>query len=344
MRTVTARRDELPGRATLVDVANRAGVSPAAASLALRGRAGVAPATRERVVDVATQLGYRGRSSARTEQLTIGMLVKARPHDLDVANAFYGPVMAGVTGEAAACGVDVRLDAMPVDEHFEPTGVPRMVRSSDVDGLLVLGAYLTDASAAMLARLPLVLVDGYSESAGRFPTLVTDNLDGAERATRHLIGLGHRRIALAGSTPDAFPSIRERRLGYLAAVSAGGLTPVFVDGHHDTSDAVAQDVARALADDPTVTAVVAANDEVALGVLAALAGRVPQKVSLIGFDDIEASTKVRPRLSTVAVDKPAMGRLAVAMLLHRIRHPHDPAFTVMQPARLVIRDSVAPPP
>jgi DNA-binding LacI/PurR family transcriptional regulator len=351
MGVVTNGGDPLSGqdpgstdRVTLIDVATRAGVSPAAASLALRGRPGVAPATRDRVVRIAAQLGYRTRSVADSAaQLTIGLLMKAKPHELLEANAFYGPVIAGVSAEAAARGIDVRLDTMPVDEHFHPIDVPRLVQSPGIDGLLVLGAYLADKSATMLSQRPLVLVDGYSETPGRFATVVTDNVDGAGRATRRLIELGHRHIALVGTAPDAFPSIRERRQGYLAAIEAAGLQPVFVDGHHDEPDVVAAKLTVAVAESPGISAAVAANDEVALAVLAELGHRVPGELSLIGFDDIEAASMVRPRLDTVSVDKPAMGRLAVSMLMHRIRHPHDPAFVVMQPVRMVSRESAAPP-
>jgi len=88
---------------------------------------------------------------------------------------------------------------------------------------------------------------------------------------------------------------------------------------------------------------VSANDEVALAILAELGDRIPHDVSLVGFDDIEAASLVRQRLDTVSVDKLAMGRLAVSMLVHRMRHPHDPAFVAMQPARLVVRSSSAAP-
>lgn len=332
-------------RVTLNDVAAEAGVSAAAASIALRGRSGVAPATRQRVADAAAHLGYRSRtSSSREEQLTIGLLMKARRHEIDSTNAFYGPVMAGISAAAAALGIDVRLDALPVDEHFNPIAVPRLVDSPDVDGLLVLGAYLSDVSARMLGGRPLVLVDGYAESQAQFVTVVTDNLDGAQQATDRLIGLGHRRIVMAGSAPDTFPSILERREGYRRAMAAAGLEPLFVDGHHDEPSGVTARLIAELDRVPDITGVIAANDEVAVTILGELAPLVPSRLSMIGFDDIDAASKVRPRLDTVAVDKQSMGRLAVAMLVHRVSYPDDPAFTAVQPVRLVVRDSAGPPP
>ena len=327
-------------RVTLNDVAERAGVSAAAASLALRGLAGVGEDTRDRVARAATHLGYRARPGAeRRVGTTIGLLMKARREQMDETNAFYGPVVAGISAAAAGRGMDVRLDALMVDEHFNPIEVPRLVRSPDIAGLLVLGAFLSDASASLIGTRSTVLVDGYAETAGVFATVVTDNVDGASQATRRLIELGHRRIALAGTTADAFPSILERRQGYLTAMAAAGLDPIFVDGHHDEPDVVAAKLRAALVERPEITGVVAANDTVALAILADMPARVPDELSVVGFDDIEAASLVRPRLDTIAVDKPAMGRLAVSLLQHRIDHPDDPPFVAIQPVRLVVRQS-----
>lgn len=338
------RSDPSIGRVTLNDVAERSGVSSAAASLALRGLPGVATETRSRVISAAASLGYRTRApNDRPTRTTIGLLMKARAHEMDETNAFYGPVIAGISSAGARHGLDVRLDALMVDEHFHPIEVPRLVTSPDIDGLLVLGAYLSDASATMIGTRPMVLVDGYSETPGRFATVVTDNVRGASQATRHLLALGHRRIALVGTTSDAFPSILERRQGYLAAMAEAELDPLFVDGHHDECEGIAGDVRAALARWPDVTGLVAANDEIALALLGEIGVAVPEEVSIVGFDDIEASSLVRPRLDTVSVDKPAMGRLAVSLLLHLMEHPDDPPFVATQPARLVVRASTAAP-
>jgi LacI family transcriptional regulator len=328
-------------RATLTDVAERAGVSLAAASLALRGKPGVGDDTRRRVLDVANELDYRTRTGARAVN-SIGLLVKARPHDVAETNAFYGPVIAGITEACIARGIDVRLDAMPVDEHFNPIQVPRLVTSDEVRGLLVLGAYLSEQSARLLARRPVVLVDGYAADPFSFCTVVSDNTGGMATATNRLIELGHERIALVGTTPDAFPSIRERRQGYEAAMRAAGLEPRFVDGHHDAPDPCVTAAVASLGEPDPPTAFVGANDDVALNLLAELRDRVPQEVSVVGFDDVAAASFVRPRLDTVAIDKRAMGRLAVSLLRHRIAHIADPVFTVTQRAELVVRESSRP--
>jgi LacI family transcriptional regulator len=334
----------LTARVTLADVAEQAGVSLTAASLALRGKPGVGDDTRRRVTDVATSLGYRTRQPALAGgPATIGLLVKARLTDVGETNAFYGPVIAGISEACATEGIAVRLGHLSVDEHFDPVEAPRLLEDDDVHGLLVLGAFLSEQSGQMLGSRPVVLVDGYATDAGRFASVVSDNEGGVAAATARLIGLGHQRIAMVGTTPDAFPSIRERRTGYLRAVTEAGLEPIFVDGPHDDQAGATAAALRRLEQDPGITAVVAANDLVALGILAEHRDRVPRELSVVGFDDIDAASLVRPRLDTVAIDKPAMGRLAVSLLRHRMAHASDPAFTAIQRASLVVRESSAPP-
>jgi len=337
------------GRVTLDEVARRAGVSRAAASLAVRGRPGVGEDTRQRVVEVAGRLGYHGRPAPAPPAATgtVGLLVKGRPADDGHANAFYAPVIEGISRACADAGMDLRLDTLPVDDRQVPLATPRMLRAGDVDGLIVLGARLPMAVAERLASMPAVLVDAYvdgrPEGVPPLPSVLSDNAGGAAAVTRYLAGLGHRRIALVGSEPGSFPSIRDRRGGYAAAMADAGLAPLFVDGPHDDPLRCVGPVARLLARPDRPTAVVAANDAVALTLLSHLGIDVPGELSLAGFDDIEAGGLVRPRLTTVSVDKPSMGRTAVTLLRQRIAHPGDPSFTHVQHARVLVRESTAAP-
>lgn len=340
---------KVDARVTLSEVADRAGVSLAAASLALRGKPGVADDTRTRIASIAAELGYRLRSSDRpndasTDGDRIGILLKARPDELGASDAFYGPIISGVSEACAAMGHEVRIDTMQVDHHYNPIEVPRLITQRGADGLIVLGAFLPRSTADLLADWPVVLVDGYAEEPDRFPSVVSDNIGGIRAATRALVDLGHRRILFAGSTPDAYPSIRERRHGFELAMLEAGLEAHFVDGHHAEPDEVAPR-AVAYVRRHRITAVVGANDPVALAVMAELGAAgidVPSQVSVVGFDDLEAATLVRPRLDTVAIDKPAMGRLAASLLVHRMIYPADRPFTSVQHARLMRRESTGP--
>ena len=333
------------GKVTLGEVAALAGVSRAAASLALRGKPGVADGTRQRILDIAESLGYRVRpiGGAQGGSGTVGLLVKARPADVGSTNAFYAPVIAGISRACAEFDLDLRLDSLVVDEHFDPVEVPRLIQSGDVDGLIILGAYLSATTATLVGAQPVVLVDGYAEEGTELPSVVSDNVGGTARATRHLIDLGHRRIAVVGTLPDSFPSILDRRRGYTAAMTQAGLQPRYLDAPHDDPPQSVRLVAEALSAPGAPTALVAANDAVALTLLAQSGLAVPGRVSIVGFDDIEAAGLVRPRVTTVAIDKQAMGRMAVSLLRHRIAHPGDAAFTQIQHARLVVRESTAPP-
>jgi len=331
-------------KVTLGDVATQAGVSPAAASLALRGRRGVSDETRRRVVEVASSLGYRTRSaSERSESLTVGVLVKAKEGMMVDVDAFYGPILSGITAEASLAGVDLRLASLPVDENFDPIEVPRAVQSDEIDGLLVLGAHLTDRSIERIAPNPVVLVDGYCDPPHRFSSVTADNIGGAMAATQHLIDLGHEHIALVGTAPTTFPSILDRRRGYQATMAAARLAPHFVDGPHDEPDLLATQFVLELERHPELTAVFAANDDAAIAIMRALGDEIPGRLSLVGFDNIAASAVIQPSLDTIAVDKSALGRLALTLVAHRIRHVDDPAITASVPARLVVRDSSGPP-
>lgn len=331
-------------KVTLGHVAEAAGVSVASASLALRGKAGVGETTRARVVAAATDLGYRVRSGPDGRPESIAVIVKSRPDDPVSTNAFYGPVISGVTAACKAAGIDLILDSMMVDDRSNLLEEPRIATSRDVDGVLVLGARLSPAALAVLDQAPLVLVDGYAPMA--VTSIITDNLGGAASATRHVIEHGHERIAMVGCVPTSYPSILERRRGYEQAMAEHGLAVQTIDVDHHEAEACGAEAVTAVTGPHGVTAIVAANDLTALAVMRHLAAAgidVPGQVSVVGFDDIETAALVRPALSTVAVDKSAMGRLAVAMLSHRFTHRDDPVFTTVQQTELVVRDTVAAP-
>jgi DNA-binding LacI/PurR family transcriptional regulator len=338
--------DGAPRRVTLDDVAEAAGVSPAAVSLALRGKAGVARATRQRIVDIAAGLGYHVRPvKGPPAAYKIGLLLATRQAGLPERS--YGPVVTAITAACADAGADVQLGTVALDDHDEPVAVPGLTRHAGVNGFLVLGPWLSRASASMFGGRPVVLIDGDTEHRDVFSTVVGDDAGGAADATFTLVRQGHRRIVLVGGSDGAAPPIVERRRGYAEAMRDSGLQPSFIDGPVADPEALAANVISELRRRRRFTAIVGVSDEVALAALAAAAAariRIPADLSITGFDDIEAARLVSPKLTTVTVNKEAMGRLATAMLLQRIDKPQDPPFTVLQRARLIARESVAPPP
>ncbi len=337
-----------PRPATLADVAAAVGLSPAAVSLALRGKIGVSEATRTRVVEAAQTVGYRpvaGMARQHHKPLTVGLVIKALRGDSPEANRFYAPVMAGVEESCRIHRMDLMLATMPVDQHYYPIEVPRIVTNRTCDGLIVVGAHLSRATAEILRNAPpAVLVDAYSED-DTFDSVATDNVGGARTAVEHLVSQGHRKIAILGTEPGAFPSVLDRRRGYEQILAEAGLTPRFIDTDYWPPEAAAVLGLSYIRDHPDTTAIFCANDAVAVALVQAAteAGiAVPGRVSIVGFDDIDMAGFVSPGLTTMAVDKVGMGRIAVTLLAHRLEVGKECVTqTLVRPA-LVLRDSTAP--
>jgi DNA-binding LacI/PurR family transcriptional regulator len=342
--TFTFVSDPIAQRPTLQDVATRAGASPAAASLALRGRPGVSESTRRRIVEAAADLGYHVRpAAAQPAERTIGVLVATRGDGS--GGAVDGGIVAAVNHIGASRRWDVRLGLLPIDDEDEPVEVPPIAGNPDLDGFLVVAPWLPAESVTAFGGRPVVLVDGDTDARDVLSTIVADDASGAADATRSLLVAGHRRVVLAGTTADAPASILERRRGYEDEMRNLEREPAFADGTDDDREQVASAVID-LVRRYEHTAVLCGTDTVALATLAAArAARlvVPRDLSVVGFDDIEAARLSDPQLTTVSVDRAAMGRLAFSMLEQRIARPGDPPFTVLQRTRLVERATVAAP-
>ena len=334
-----------PKPATLADVAAAVGLSPAAVSLALRGKIGVSEATRARVVEVAQTIGYRpvaGAARQRHKPMTIGLVIKAVHGDSPEANRFYAPVMAGIEESCRVHRMDLMLATMPVDQHYYPIEVPRIVTNRTCDGLIVVGAHLSRATADILRSAPpVVLVDAYSEDDS-FDSVATDNIGGARIAVQHLVSRGHRNIAILGTELGSYPSILHRRRGYEQIVAEAGLAPRYIDSPYWPPEAAAVAGISYLAEHPDTTAIFCANDAVAVALLQAArqAGiSVPGRLSIVGFDDIDLAGFVSPGLTTMAVDKVGMGRIAVTLLAHRLEIGQDSVTQTLVRPTLVLRES-----
>lgn len=334
-----------PKQPTLADVAAAVGLSPAAASLALRGKVGVAEETRARVVEAAETIGYRpvtGMARQHRRPMTIGLVIKAVHGDAPEANRFYAPVMAGIEESCRLHRMDLMLATMPVDQHYYPIEVPRIVTNRTCDGLIVVGAHLSQTTAEVLRNAPpVVLVDSYTEDDA-FDSVATDNVGGARAAVEHLISRGHRNIAVLGTEPAAFPSILQRRRGYEQVMAEAGLTPRYLDAPYWPPEPAALVGVSYLQGHPETTAIFCANDAVAIALLQAArqAGiDVPDQLSIMGFDDIDLAGFVSPGLTTMAVDKVGMGRIAVTLLAHRLELGKECVTQTLVRPTLVLRES-----
>lgn len=307
----------MSSRPTAREVALEAGVSLATVSLALNGRPGVGAATRQRVLDVAERLGYRPPN--RWQRPVIGLLIErlSVPAYNDPA---VGLMIHGVESEASVHGYPMLLASV------EPRTMqmPAMVVERQASGLIVVGGGdISDeyVRALVATHLPIVLLDNFVDGLA-VPCVLGDNETGSYLATRHLLELGHRRIAVLEG-PRKYKTLTERREGYLRALEEADvpsepmlmIKPLHASprkGYRETEALLALPRAQ------WPTAIFAISDKTAFGALDALkdAGlRVPDDMALVGFDDIAESAHVVPALTTVRLPMQAMGQVAMRRLI-----------------------------
>lgn len=332
---------------TIRDVAARAGVSIATVSNALRGKGKMRDETRRRVIETARLLGFhpqkRGPGAGRRKQSVL-LLVEALSSSPE-RDAFVGAIIRGIARALKARGVE--LCTRIVDSEMVCRGiVPAELFHSETAGVIVLaGGDLTDEYIDEVARssLPVVLVDNFSYHRPMH-CITVDNVSAGYLATRHLIALGHRRIGVLRG-PHKYKPLTERFLGYLQALEAHGLVfdpalaPPPAAGEVTKGYAQMQSLLRT-ADPPT--AVFAVSDKTAFGALQAareLGVRVPEDVALVGCDDVPAAASSKPALTTVAVPREELGRLAVEKLFDLRDFPGQPPIRLSVPVRLVVRES-----
>ena len=345
----------MPQPVTLADIARKSKCSVSTVSLVLRGKPGLAAETRARVLIAARSLHYqpRGGPNGQTpahpvgQLRNVGVILKAEAGSVPHSNAFYSHVLAGIEAACRRRKLNLLYATIPVDENNVPLEMPQLLSDTQADGFLLLGAFVGETLFRLLGDTskPVVLVDAYAD-AGQYDSVLSDNLFGAFQATSALIARGHRHIGLVGGHPQAYPSVRERRDGYLQALRAHGLADTYCACCPLNDEAAMQATLTLLQDHPEVTALVGVNDAVAVAGLRAaqtLGRRVPKDLSIIGFDDIDLAQHVTPKLTTMQVDKAAMGRLAMLLLQNRFEAPEAERDTVSLRPRLIERESVAGP-
>jgi LacI family transcriptional regulator len=348
-------RSESGKQVTLADIARESNVSLSTVSLVLREKPGFPDETRRRVLEVAKALGYRFRNEIEPQAVrnrgtklhTLGLLVKSIAEQPPNVNPFYSYVLAGIEDACRRKHVNLLYSTLPVDEHSIVVDTPRLLRDELADGLLLIGVFV-DANLASLLKelaLPVLLVDAYIGS-DQYDAVLAENTHAAKVAVQYLIDKGHRHIGLVGAGPDAFPSIRERRVGYEQALIDSGITArYYADCALDAREAAGA-TAALLKKHPQITAIFGCNDDVAIAAMrrAQEIGRsVPRDLSVVGFDDIDVSSVISPALTTMRVDRVGMGRLAVQLLSYRVEFPDSARVTSVLSPRLIERQSVAAP-
>ncbi len=331
--------------ATIEDVAQRAGVSTATVSRALRDQPNVAPATRERVRTAARELEYvadpHAARLAGQRSATIGVV-------LPLLGWYHSRVFTG----AQSLFTDHDLDSLPYvlpNAEVRDRFADELPFRKRVDGLILVDLPLPESAIDRIVDSGPPVV-GVGVASGRFPTMSVDNEGAACTATGHLLSLGHRRVALIGGDPERGYTVpRARRDGYRRALREAGVGPdpelecaadfTFAGGAHAMQELLTRR--------PAPTAVFVMSDEMAIGAMqvARDAGLdIPGDFSVVGFDDHDVAEYVG--LTTVRQDVEGHGRRAARLLLDVLDDPRgvDRTRSERLPARLVVRRSTGPPP
>jgi LacI family transcriptional regulator len=338
----------MTGKVKFTDIARQSGVSVATVSLVLNNKPGVSEDTRERVLEVAGQLGYPLKPAATQRNskslTTIGMLVKIDPDIPPQANPFYSKVILGIEDACRRNGINLLFATLPVDENNRPLEIPQILNIGFVDGLLLVGTFVDETFTLVSGRrpTPIVLVDGYSKTES-FDSVVSDNFRAAYQAVKYLIDKGHRHIGLVGSDDNCFPSLRERRNGYLRALKEDEITEVSIANFNINKSHGYQETISLLQEFPQITALFCVNDEVGSTAIRAAQSQgkcVPEDISILGYDDTYFAANTHPALTTMQVDTVAMGRAAVHLLSLRLENPSSARITLTIHPTLVERESV----
>ena len=324
------------------EVARLAGVSVATVSRTLKSPERVLPETRDKVNAAVEQAGYRPNlmavqfRSRRTGNLVI--LVPA------IANTFFARVISGAQQAAQAANYRLLLCDTQGREEIERE-FAELVYNHQADGVIQLRAYDPFQAPFPSAELPPIVNACEVIQGGRHPTISLDNRAAAKAMTEHLIGLGHRRIGLIKG-PKSSPLTRDRVAGYQDALQHAGIAcdPELIC-HGDFSLKAGYDGAAAMLKLPDrPTALFCENDEMAIGALKHLKQqglRVPQDVSLVGFDDIPFAAYCDPPLTTIAQPAEMFGQKAVEMLIALIEKKPLAQRHVVLPFELTLRQSTA---
>jgi LacI family transcriptional regulator, galactose operon repressor len=341
-------------RVTIRQLARLSGVSIGTVSRALNGYADVRPETRERIMRLARELDYTPSASARSlvtqRSHVVGVFLDTGEGHPDVQHPFFHEVLGGLKDRIGAGGFDLLLFASERPGNgYGPHSYLKRARHHSVEGVVMMGVDPEEPEVRRLARaeLPCVGVDVELDGPAT-ECVMSDNVDGAIQAVRHLHALGHRRIATITGMIEKRPGI-DRLRGYRAALQELGLAyrdeyVAYGDFYFESGRAA---TARLLTLPEPPTAIFAGADLTALGAIRAAteAGlRIPEDLSVVGFDDIQIAPHLNPPLTTVRQDKSGLGRAAADALIALIEGAAERNPLVTLPVELVARGSSAAPP
>lgn len=330
---------------SIKDIARAAGVSHSTVSRALSGSPLVRAETRARIRHLASEMGYSPDAQARSLVLrqtrTVGVVFTS------IADPFNAEVMQGIDHTAQERGYSVILSSSDYEPEREIAAV-EMLRSKRVDGVIVASSRIGVLYLDHLQRIgvPLVLINNHREgNEGKIYSITVDNAHGGRLATRHLIELGHRRIAYITARAN-YSSNAGRLEGYRQALAEAGIAydPVLVMPGNGRFDGGERGLAVLMGLESPPTAVFCYNDMTAIGLMhAAHVARmsIPGDLAVVGFDDIPFASYVCPTLTTVAQPKFEMGKLAMEMILDLldVQKTNGTVPNIVMQGQLIVRES-----
>ncbi len=333
--------------ATIKDVAKKAGVAHTTVSRALRGSPLISPATTDRIQQIASEMGYHPSAAARSlktnRSQTLGVIVSA------IDDPFFSEILQGIDDVAQERGYSLFIAASQRSQQRE-RHIVRTMREQRVDGVILCSTPFSSEQSKQLRadEIPLVVINNQSAEDYRY-SIYHDDLDGSCQVMRHLSELGHERIAYLGY-PHSGRTNAQRLQGYRGEMAAAGLT--ILDGYEvyaQTSDPAGGQAAanQILALSPRPTAVFCYNDMLAIGLLRGLqdAGlRVPEDISLAGFDNITISAFTTPPLTTLDQPKRTIGTQAAHLVLGLLEGVDNasPKIQTLKGTLLVRRSTTRP--
>ena len=335
-------------RATLKDVAQRAGVTTATVSYALSGKRPISEATKRRVMEAIEELDYvpdlNARGLSMRDSKLIGVVVpQTEPGErLMFQNSFYSEVLGSIEYYARQQGYHILISATDANESYLT-----LAKKRNLDGIIVIGMYPDEFYQQMKkTQIPIVLIDSYCNDH-YYHNIRIDDAYGSYLATRYMLECGHTRIAFFAGQMKENGVMKKRLLGYQQALEEFHVPyqkEYVFEGQIDYTSGIAL-ANRLLDEDLPATGVVAAADILAIGAAKGFferGKRIPDDYSIIGFDDIPFSAVTMPALTTMRISRSAMGMLAVDMIRKRIKYPDWPGMHMLIGGKLIVRNSTRP--
>lgn len=331
----------MPKAVRMADIAEKLGISIVSVSKGLAGKDGVSEEMRAQIIAAAKEMGYRmpAARSKDSGQAGSGQIIGVLVADhFFNENTFYSNMYRGILQKCAPLGITVAMEIISLEAE-RGCMMPTLLLNRQVDGLILMGELSKDyLQKVMQGGLPCLLLDFYNDDAAA-DCILSDNISGAYQLTNHLLGTGRRKIAFIGSI-GATSSIMDRYLGYTKALLRAGIAPR-EDWRLEDRDRDGLFLPFHLPEDMP-DAFLCSCDEVAHNLIKYLQSqgyRVPEDVSVAGYDNFRYALLSDPPLTTYHVDVESMAGAAVDQLVQKMTEPKSAASAVIVPGRLIVRGS-----